>query len=174
MKLYRRLIKPVLYYPGQSCEPKKRNLEDPAVWYPEEEQDALLERFKDLNNTFNTVGFDEQYIEYASYNEMKNHFSYNVPDKCKDCKCVGEYSGPLGGKFYCHLKSVDLNNIQQDISTFYVDPETRPEWCPMEKMNKDLDAMDPEKREQFDKIAEGLSLLFGAASAWKKEERSNA
>ena len=65
MKLYRKLIKPVLYYPGQSYEPKKKNLENPVVWYPEEERDAIWERFKHLNNTFETVGLDEEYIEYT-------------------------------------------------------------------------------------------------------------
>lgn len=102
--------------------------------------------------------------------EEERHFTYNIPDKCKDCISVGEYPGPLGSKFYCHMNSIQPNDVQQDISTCYVDPETRPEWCPMEKINKELEMMAPEKREQFNKIAEGLSLLFGAASAWKKEE----
>lgn len=114
--------------------------------------------------------WNEMCEPYDKDEGIKNHFSYNVPDKCKDCKSVGKYPDPLGGKFYCHMKTVNPNNVQQDISTCYVDPETRPEWCPMEKMNKDLDAMDSEKRGQFDKVAEGLSVLFGAASAWKKEE----
>ena len=168
MKLYRKLIKPVLYYLGLDYEPKKRDLEDPVVWYPEEENDAILERFKNLNNTFNTVGFDTQYIMYEP--EEKKHFSYSVPDKCKDCKSICEYPSPFGDKFYCHMNSIQSNNSQQDISTCYVDPETRPKWCPMEKMNKELEIMDPEKREQFDKVAEGLSVIFGAASVWKKEE----
>lgn len=169
MKLYRKLIKPVLYYYDQDdCKTKKKDLENPVVWHPEEQTDAVLERFEDLNGSFETVGLDEEYIVYEP--EEKKHFSYSVPDKCKDCKSIGEYQGPFGGKFYCHMNSIQPDNSQQDISTCYVDPETRPKWCPMEKMNKELEIMDPEKREQFDKVAEGLSVIFGAESIWKKEE----
>ena len=206
MKLYRRLIKPVLYYPGQSYEPKKKDLEDPAVWYPEEEHDAILERFKNLNNTFNTVGFDEQYIEYtcnnsncelseeyfSTDNEMitwlnefaarqsnfedafrlteislkmkvrfaieKKHIKLNSPEKCGDCKSLAKF-----GRFnFCHMASISPDNPQQDISSIYVDPEDKPEWCPIDRTNMMLDELDPDKREKADMIMKGLSAFFGS------------
>ena len=211
MKLYRKLIKPVLYCPGQSYEPKKKDLENPVVWYPEEEHDAIWERFKHLNNTFNTVGFDTQYIEYeeesltvdsfevdgyfksekemvAWLNEfaakqldfedsmrlaeisVKLHFKaeseklkklmhekLDSSEKCKDCHNMSHF----GDHAYCRIEGMSLINSQQDISTIYVDPESKPSWCPIDKTNAALETLSPEQRDKMDTIMKGFSAAFG-------------
>lgn len=164
MKLYRRLIKPVLYYPGQSYEPKKKNLEDPAVWYPEEEQDALAERFKEFANEWNILGFDEEYVEYIEDRcpQLK------VPECCKECKSCAAMPPDIA---YCHMASIQPNTMQQDIVSSYIkDPDKRPEWCPIVKMNGELKTMDAEKRNEFVKIITGLCALFGSSSSLEWEE----
>ena len=95
----------------------------------------------------------------------KEHFKFKIPKKCKDCKSMFS-DGP---NFYCHMEVVSPENSESDISTVYVDPESRPEWCSIVKMNKMFETMPPERREEFDKIATGLSALFGSVQVSKEE-----
>jgi len=48
MKLYRKIIKPVLAYPDSNYITRHKDLEN--KWYPEEEQPILIEKYKHLNN----------------------------------------------------------------------------------------------------------------------------
>ena len=61
MGLYRMLIKPQINYPDQYYNPVCRNLEQDEKWYPEEEKEAIKEKYKHLENTFEQVVFDVKY-----------------------------------------------------------------------------------------------------------------
>lgn len=87
----------------------------------------------------------------------KKNYRLKVPEKCGKCSSMLSY----GQKYYCHMDAISPKNPQQDISTIFVDPESKPIWCPISKINTTLSEMTPEKRSDFDKIMYGLSALFG-------------
>lgn len=63
MKKYIRLIKPVLSCPDQHYNPVCSDLENPEVWYPEDQEKQLRDKYKHLESTFQNVLFKEKYIE---------------------------------------------------------------------------------------------------------------
>lgn len=52
---------------------------------------------------------------------------FKVPEKCKDCQ---GFNAMMGAR-YCRIKAVDPNVSQMDATTIFVDPDSRPEWCPI-------------------------------------------
>lgn len=80
------------------------------------------------------------------------------PEYCKECKSISQINEE---NWYCHMSAVLPENSQLDISTVMVDPEGKPEWCPITKINKQLDDLPPSKREKAWMIINGLSALFG-------------
>ena len=87
--------------------------------------------------------------------------AFKVPPCCKECSSLIEYTClPLGRKFYCHMKAITPTAQQQDISTIFVDPETRPEWCPMVDCLKVYSTLDPKAKEGADMFLRGLAILF--------------
>ena len=162
MTLYQRMIAPILYYPGQSFEPKKKYIESPVKWYPEDMQEELKKKYKDLNNYWDIVSFEERYEPYAEKPKFKR---LKVPKTCKDCKSCNI---AVTGSPYCHMEAISSNNSQMDISTIYVDINSRPVWCPIIKTNKELDAMPIESRANIDKIITGLSSLNGSDDLWEE------
>lgn len=98
---------------------------------------------------------------------------FKVPEKCIDCLSI-RLMIPTGGH-YCASR---VTNPELDISTNAVDPESKPEWCPIDKMNESIRGMTPEKREAFKKVAEGMNALFegigfGAGLEFVEVEESN-
>lgn len=65
MKLYIRMVRPMLSYPGQRYEPKYKNIESELVWYPEEDMPRIREKYKHLENTFEHVVFEERYTLFC-------------------------------------------------------------------------------------------------------------
>lgn len=63
MKLYRKLIKPVIAYLDAEDNRAHSNLEETDAWYPEEEQELLYEKYKYLEDGFHTIAFEEKYEE---------------------------------------------------------------------------------------------------------------
>ena len=96
--------------------------------------------------------------------------SIKMPRCCKECNSLGEYLGPLGGKFYRHIKATEPVNQCQDISTIYVDPETRPDWCPMIDVQKSFQALDPKKKEAVEMFIRGLAVMFDAENSLEETE----
>lgn len=167
MKLYQKLICPVLYYPGQSYEPKKKYLEDPVVWYPEDMHEELWEKYKHLNTTFDNVRFEYKYEPYAEKPKFKR---LKVPDRCSECASC---DAAITGSAYCHMESIlPKNNTQTNnvIECFIKDVEKRPDWCPIIKTNKELDAMPIESRTRLNNLIIELSTLFGTAEMWEDYE----
>ena len=86
------------------------------------------------------------------------HIKLDSPVKCDDCKSM--YT--IGLCYFCHMAAISPDNSQQDISTIYVDPNSKPDWCPIDKVNTTLEEMSPEKREKADMIMKGMSAFFGS------------
>ena len=105
-----------------------------------------------------------KYCPLREVSEKKN-FKLKTPEKCKDCSSMSLY----GQKYYCHMDAIFPENQQQDISTIFVDPESKPDWCPIDEMNDNLKDMPPEKRDNFDKLMSGLSVLFGNDNMLEEE-----
>ena len=61
MELYRMLIRPQISHPDQYYKPVCRDLEQGGKWYAEEEKEAIKEKYKHLENTFEKVVFDVKY-----------------------------------------------------------------------------------------------------------------
>ena len=61
MGLYRMLIRPQISYPDQHYNSVCQNLEQDGKWYAEEEKEAIKEKYKHLENTFEQVVFDVKY-----------------------------------------------------------------------------------------------------------------
>lgn len=167
MKLYQKLICPVLYYPGQSYAPKKKYLEDPVVWYPEDMHEELWEKYKHLNTTFDNVRFEYKYEPYAEKPKFKK---LKVPARCKDCQsCVSAITGSA----YCRMGTITQNDnikdpgMTQTVNAYITDITKRPEWCPIIKTNKELDIMPIDRRVHMDMLITGLSELFGSADQWE-------
>lgn len=72
MKLYRRMVRPLLGYPGQHMEPKTELIEPDGRWYPEEEIAVLKEKYKSLNRDrdWQNVIFEDKYIEVTVVKKM--------------------------------------------------------------------------------------------------------
>lgn len=156
MTLYRKLIRPIHCYPGRNYEPLTEPVEKEEKWYPEEERKRLEKEYGYLNDAhFSDLVFEEKYEPYAVEPQFKK---LKVPEKCKECKSC---QVAINGSLYCTMGVVSSDNPQMNISTICVDPDLRPIWCPIIKMNNELDEMPIEKRSNIDKLITGLTSLFG-------------
>jgi len=91
-------------------------------------------------------------------------------EKCMDCKSA-RVMVPTGGA-YCGAKVTSTSDKYPmlDISTVTVDLGTKPDWCPIDELNKSIQEMNPEKREKFETIARGLGVMFGGESIFVIDE----
>lgn len=96
--------------------------------------------------------------------------AFKVPPCCKECSSMVEYPGPLGSKFYCHMKAIDPTAQQQDISTVFVDPETRPDWCPLACAIDSMRKLEPRKRAAVQMLLRSMASLFGAEDSLEEIE----
>lgn len=78
MKIYKRLIKPMMLVPTSSNDysPKQVQIEPEEKWYPEENRETLVQKYKYLETAFETLVFEDKYEEIK------------IPEivRCKDCK----------------------------------------------------------------------------------------
>ena len=72
MRLFKRMIKPVILYPDSNYQPKHTDLEPNDIWYPEDEEEQLRDKYKHIENTFEHVVFDERYVEVEAYVLMED------------------------------------------------------------------------------------------------------
>lgn len=162
MRLYRKLICPMHCYPGQSYEPKTEPVEKEEKWYPEEERECLEKKYGYLNEgNFSDLVFEEKYELYAVEPKFKK---LKVPEKCGKCQsCNAEITGSP----YCRMEAASSVNSQMDISSIFVDIDSRPVWCPIIKVNDELDRMSFEKRAELEKLITGLSPWLGGEDLWE-------
>lgn len=87
MKLYTKMIKPMLSVPksSQDYTQKYIPIESEDNWYQEEERKSLIKKYEHLETTFERLVFEEQYKEFEIV-------------LCKDCKYC-EY--PKSEKEWC-------------------------------------------------------------------------
>ena len=77
-----------------------------------------------------------------------------------------ELSGSITGSPYCRIEAASSVNSQMDISSIYVNVDSRPIWCPIDKANKEIDEMSIEKRYALDKLIAKFSSLWGGEDLW--------
>lgn len=162
MKLYRKLIRPMHCYPGQSYEPKTESVEKEEKWYPEEEREHLEEKYGYLNEGhFSDLVFEEKYEPYAIEPKFKK---LKAPEKCGKCRSCNV---AITGSPYCRMEAASSVNSQMDISSIYVNIDSIPVWCPIVKINDELDRMSFEKRAELEKLITGLSTWLGGEDLWE-------
>ncbi|MDT3386705.1 MAG: hypothetical protein LIR46_02925 [Bacteroidota bacterium] len=160
MKLYQKLIRP-MYKLGPDYNTNIMPIEKEVKWYPEEECECLKKKYASYDEEpFSELIFLEKFEPYAVEPKFKK---LKVPEKCGECKSC---SAAANGLPYCHMESVSSINSQMDISSIYVNIDSRPVWCPIIKMNDELDKMPIEKRAKFEKFIIGLSSCFGGEDLW--------
>ena len=162
MKLYQKLIRPMHSYPGPDYSPRIMPIEKEVKWYPEEEREHLEEKYASYNEgSFSDLIFEEKYEPYAVEPKFKK---LKVPEKCGECRSC---NAAITGSPYCHMESISPNNSQMDISTVYVDIDSRPNWCPIIKTNEELERMPIENRQHIDNLIVSLSSLCGSEDLWE-------
>lgn len=87
-----------------------------------------------------------------------------VPEKCGECRSCNT---AITGSSYCRTETASLVNSQMDISSIYVNVDSRPVWCPIIKANNELDRMPFEKRAELEKLITGLSPWIGGEDLWE-------
>ena len=162
MKLYRKLIRPMHCYPGQNYEPKTEPVEKEEKWYPEEEREHLEEKYASYNEgSFSDLVFEEKFEPYAIESKFKK---LKVPEKCGKCRSC---NAAITGSPYCRIEAASSVNSQMDISSIYVNIDSIPVWCPIIKINAELDRMSFEKRAELEKLITGLSPWLGGEDLWE-------
>lgn len=64
-------------------------------------------------------------------------------NSCKECQSCIKMCDEIG-HHYCNMKASDPNNQQMDISTCFVDPESKPDDCPWDKVSQFVASLGPE------------------------------
>ena len=82
---------------------------------------------------FSELIFEEKFEPYAVEPKFKK---LKVPEKCGECKSCN--AAPTGLP-YCHMKAISSVNLQTHISSIDVNIDSRPDWCPIIKINDELD-----------------------------------
>lgn len=91
------------------------------------------------------------------YETINETIQIKEPECCKNCKSM-EQLNETG--WYCHMNSILPENQQTDISTASVNPDEKPSWCPITKINDQISKLDLAKRENVNMLMKGLSVLF--------------
>ena len=72
MILYKKLIRPMHGFPDPYYYPVSEPLEKGDVWYPEDEKEALVEKYKHIEGTFSHLLFDVKYVPVKAEEVTKN------------------------------------------------------------------------------------------------------
>lgn len=80
-----------------------------------------------------------------------------VPETCGECNSKIQMDVD---KFYCTMPS---GHPESDISTVRVNLDSRPDWCPLVKMNETISNLS--YQEQL--AVKGMSILFGATDVFE-------
>ena len=87
-----------------------------------------------------------------------------VPEKCGECRSCNT---AITLSPYCRMEAASSVNSQMDISSIYVNIDSRPVWCPIIKVNDALDRMPFEKRAEIEKLITELSPWLGGEDLWE-------
>ena len=66
MKVYKRLIKPMMLVPmsPNDYSPKQEPIEPEEKWYPEEDRENLITKYQKKESTFTHLIFEEKYVVF--------------------------------------------------------------------------------------------------------------
>jgi len=113
-----------------------------------------------------SVYFKDTMMLKAICEKETENIRLKQPEKCKDCTSCRELSAKT---FYCGMAGSE--HPEMNITTIYIkDPNSRPDWCPIVKLNKSLKEMPQDKRDQFNIFAKGLAALFGNEEGFEIDE----
>ena len=82
---------------------------------------------------------------------------FNQPKCCAQCFYINSYNNFM----ICTNPSFPKEMKALDVSSFRVNPDTIPDWCPYTLTNKAIALMPKEKQYALEKIIDGLSSLLG-------------
>lgn len=113
-----------------------------------------------------SVYFKDTMMQRGICEKETKNIKLKQPEKCKDCISCLELPAKT---FYCSMAGSE--HPEMNISTIYIkDVNNRPNWCPIVKLNKSLEEMPQEKRDQFNIFAKGLAGLFGSEQGFETEK----
>ena len=103
---------------------------------------------------------DAEYILeiLKKYEKQNEPVRLKEPNCCRECKSIEQLNGST---YYCHMIAILPPDEQQDIASKYLNPDERPEWCPISKTNRQIEAMEPKEQEKVCTLIKGLSVMFG-------------
>lgn len=87
----------------------------------------------------------------------------NLPQKCEECQCMQSYAD----YYICGIPETNPDKLQLDISTYKVKPDTKPEWCLLDKVNASLVNLNEEQ----ELAIKGMTALFGAQNAFEDDDK---
>lgn len=82
---------------------------------------------------------------------------FNQPKCCAQCF----YIKPYNNFMMCTNPSFPKEMKVLDVSSFMVNPDTIPDWCPYTLTNNAIALMPKEKQYALEKIIDGLNSLLG-------------
>lgn len=80
---------------------------------------------------------------------------FEVPDNCGSCLSIGQF----GNKYFCGMP-VSKEKEMLDISSFKVDINSRPDWCPKNKVINIINNLSEENKDLVDRMCDGFSAMF--------------
>ena len=111
-----------------------------------------------------SVYFKDTMVQRAICEKETENIKLKEPKQCKDCVNCKQ----LGETNYCGMSLPE--NAQQNITTVYLkNINTRPDWCPIIKINNTLKEMPQDERDQANNVIKGLAALFGSSQAFEEE-----
>ena len=114
-----------------------------------------------------SVYFKDTMMQRGICEKETENIKLKQPEKCKNCTSCNTHL--TTGNSYCGMATAE--NPEMNITTIYIkDLNSRPDWCPIIKINKTLEEMPQEKRDQFNVLAKGLAALFGCEQGFEKDE----
>ncbi|MBR1910971.1 MAG: hypothetical protein IJ828_01300 [Treponema sp.] len=86
-----------------------------------------------------------------------------VAKTCGECPSFRQF---FAGRYICNMESLIPENAYIDISSFEVKTDSKPEWCRMDKLNKQLSDID----ENNEIAIKGMAALFGANDIFEEDD----
>ena len=81
--------------------------------------------------------------------------NFEVPDNCGLCLSIKQFDD----KYVCGMP-VSKEKEMLDISTFEVDINSRPDWCPKNELINIINNLSEENKILVDRMCDGFSAMF--------------
>ena len=89
-------------------------------------------------------------VQLSKEDSMK----FEVPENCGSCLSIGQF----GNKYICGMP-VSKEKEMLDISAFEVDINSRPDWCPKNKVLNIINNLSEENKVLVDRMYDGFSAM---------------